>query len=85
MQGAPVNGRAWPSDCDANRARRRDTASCSRRQPHRTPGVKQQILKTGRGDTVYPSLDIIELIPGKTTGVIRLKTTAYKQEGELVM
>jgi acyl dehydratase len=38
-----------------------------------------------RGDTVYPSLEIIELIPGKTTGVIRLKTTVHNQEGELVM
>jgi hypothetical protein len=30
-----------------------------------------------RGDTVYPSLEIIELIPGKTT--------VHNQEGELVM
>ena len=85
MQGAPGNVRAWPSDCDANRARGRDTGLCARRQPHRTRRVKQQILKTGRGDTVHPSLEIIDLVPGKTMGVIRLKTTVYKQKWELVM
>ena len=37
------------------------------------------------GDTVYPALEIIELKPGTTTGVIILRSTVYNQNGELVM
>ncbi len=37
------------------------------------------------GDTVYPALEIIELIPGRTTGVIRLRSTVHNQHRQLVM
>lgn len=37
------------------------------------------------GDTVYPALEIVELIPGNTTGVIRLRSTVHNQRGELVL
>jgi acyl dehydratase len=37
------------------------------------------------GDTVYPALKISELIAGKTTGVIVLKSTVHNQHRELVM
>ena len=37
------------------------------------------------GDTVYPSLEIVDLTPGNTTGVIHLRTTVHNQDGELVL
>lgn len=37
------------------------------------------------GDTVYPNLKILELIPGNTTGVIVLGSTVHNQDGDLVM
>ena len=37
------------------------------------------------GDTVYPALEISELIPGKTTGVIVLSSTVHNQHRQLVM
>lgn len=37
------------------------------------------------GDTVYPALEISELISAKTTGVIVLKSTVHNQHRELVM
>jgi acyl dehydratase len=37
------------------------------------------------GDTVYPALEIVELIAGNTTGVIRLRATVHNQRGELVL
>lgn len=37
------------------------------------------------GDTLYSSLEVAELIPGKTTGVLTMKSTVLNQKGELVM
>jgi len=37
------------------------------------------------GDTLYPALEIIELTPSQTTGVITMKSTVYNQRSELVM
>ena len=38
-----------------------------------------------RGDTVYPALEIIELTPSKTTGVITLRATVHNQNRQLVL
>ena len=38
-----------------------------------------------RGDTVYPALEIIELTPSKTTGVITLRETVHNQNRQLVL
>jgi acyl dehydratase len=37
------------------------------------------------GDTVYPSLTITALQPGRTTGVVVMRATVHNQAGELVM
>ena len=37
------------------------------------------------GDTVYPALEIIDLTPNRTTGVITLKSTVHNQHRQLVM
>jgi acyl dehydratase len=37
------------------------------------------------GDTVYPALEIDELTPGRTTGVVGLASTVHNQNGQLVM
>ena len=37
------------------------------------------------GDTLYASLEIAELLPQRTTGVISMKSTVYNQKGDLVM
>jgi acyl dehydratase len=37
------------------------------------------------GDTIYPALEIIELTPGRTTGVVTLRSTVHNQRGELVV
>jgi len=37
------------------------------------------------GDTLYPALEIAELIPQRTTGVIVMATTIHNQKRELVM
>ncbi len=37
------------------------------------------------GDTVYPALEIVELTPGNTTGVITLRSTVHNQHGDLVL
>lgn len=37
------------------------------------------------GDTVYPALEVVELTPGKTTGVITLRSTVHNQHRELVL
>ena len=36
------------------------------------------------GDTLYPMLEVSELKPGRTTGVMTLKLTIHNQKGELV-
>jgi acyl dehydratase len=37
------------------------------------------------GDTVYPLLEITDLKPGRTTGVMSLRATVHNQRRELVM
>jgi acyl dehydratase len=37
------------------------------------------------GDTVYPALEIGELTPGRTTGVVGLTSTVHNQRRELVL
>jgi acyl dehydratase len=37
------------------------------------------------GDTLYPVLEIAELVPGRTTGVIAMTSTVHNQKAELVM
>ena len=52
-------------------------------------GVVEQSAKflkpVYRGDTVYPALQITELTPSKTTGVIKLRTTVHNQDHRLVL
>jgi acyl dehydratase len=37
------------------------------------------------GDTLYATLEVAELVPGRTTGVLTMRTTVHNQRGELVM
>jgi acyl dehydratase len=37
------------------------------------------------GDTLYAALEIVELTPQRTTGVLGLRSTVHNQRGELVM
>lgn len=37
------------------------------------------------GDTLYPMLEIVELVPQRTTGVVAMKATVHKQDGTLVL
>lgn len=37
------------------------------------------------GDTLYPALEIVELKPQRTTGVVRMRSTIHNQKGELVL
>ncbi len=37
------------------------------------------------GDTLYPMLEIVELKPGRTTGVVTCKLTIHNDAGDLVM
>jgi len=37
------------------------------------------------GDTVYPELEIVELKPQNSTGVVVVRSTVHNQRGELVM
>ena len=37
------------------------------------------------GDTIYPALEVIELTPGRTTGVVTLRSTVFNQRKELVL
>ena len=36
------------------------------------------------GDTLYPMLEVSDLKPGRTTGVVSMKLTIHNQSGELV-
>lgn len=38
-----------------------------------------------RGDTLYPSLEIVELIPQRTTGVMAMRATVHNQNNVLVL
>ena len=37
------------------------------------------------GDTLYPALEVAELTPGRSTGVIGLRSTVFNQRRELVL
>jgi acyl dehydratase len=37
------------------------------------------------GDTLYSALEVAELEPGRTTGVLTMRSTVHNQKGELVM
>jgi len=37
------------------------------------------------GDTLYPSIEIIELLPNRTTGVLIMKSEVLNQRNELVL
>jgi len=37
------------------------------------------------GDTIYPALEVIELTPGRNTGVIGLRSTVHNQRREMVL
>jgi acyl dehydratase len=37
------------------------------------------------GDTIYPALEVIELVPGRSTGVVTLRSTVFNQRKELVL
>jgi acyl dehydratase len=37
------------------------------------------------GDTIYPALEVTELTPGHTTGVVTLRSTVFNQRRELVL
>jgi acyl dehydratase len=37
------------------------------------------------GDTIYPALEVTELTPGRTTGVVTLRSTVFNQRKELVL
>ncbi|RMI17278.1 dehydratase [Pseudoroseomonas wenyumeiae] len=37
------------------------------------------------GDTLYPALEVDELTPNRTTGVIGLRSTVHNQDGTLVL
>ena len=37
------------------------------------------------GDTIYPALEVTELVPGRTTGVVTLASTVFNQRRELVL
>jgi acyl dehydratase len=36
-------------------------------------------------DTIYPALEVTELVPGRTTGVVGLRSTVFNQHRELVL
>ena len=36
-------------------------------------------------DTIYPALEVAELTPGRTTGVVALRSTVFNQRRELVL
>ena len=36
-------------------------------------------------DTIYPALEVTELTPGRTTGVVTLRSTVHNQRKELVL
>jgi acyl dehydratase len=36
-------------------------------------------------DTIYPALEVAELTPGRTTGVVSLRSTVFNQRRELVL
>jgi len=37
------------------------------------------------GDTLYPALEITELVPQRTTGIVAMRATVHNQKSELVL
>lgn len=37
------------------------------------------------GDTLYPALEIVELVPQRTTGIVAMRATVHNQSGALVL
>jgi len=37
------------------------------------------------GDTLYPALEITELVPQRTTGIVSMRATVHNQKSELVL
>jgi acyl dehydratase len=37
------------------------------------------------GDTIYPALEVAELVPGRSTGVVALSSTVFNQRRDLVL
>ena len=37
------------------------------------------------GDTLYPALEIVDLMPNRSTGMIAMRNTVYNQKAELVL
>jgi acyl dehydratase len=37
------------------------------------------------GDTIYPALEVAELTPGRSTGVVALRSTVFNQHRDLVL
>jgi acyl dehydratase len=37
------------------------------------------------GDTLYPALEIVELVPQHTTGIVAMRATVHNQSGALVL
>jgi len=37
------------------------------------------------GDTLYPTLEVDEITPGRTTGVVGMRSTVHNQDGVLVL
>jgi acyl dehydratase len=37
------------------------------------------------GDTLYPALEVTELVPGRSTGTVSLRSTVFNQRRELVL
>jgi acyl dehydratase len=37
------------------------------------------------GDTIYPALEVTELVPGRSTGVVTLRSTVFNQRREQVL
>jgi acyl dehydratase len=36
-------------------------------------------------DTIYPALEVTELVPGRTTGIVSLRSTVFNQRRQLVL
>lgn len=48
--------------------------------------VSAKFLKAVRaGDTLYPALEIVDLTPQRTTGIVTMRATVHNQSGELVL
>jgi hypothetical protein len=54
-------------------------------------GLEQNVVRADSptrskaGDTLYPALEVKELVPGRTTGVVTLRSTVHNQRTELVL